>query len=602
MLKPLRHVPGILAAALLACAVLLLALPACGRGAKAQGLAQDPVPVKGRGQLAGYRFTPQETSSIIGNSMHDVHVKKKGMECRRCHQGPEWVTNKQALALCKECHESRTVAADIWYNHCLSCHQFAKYQEHYANSVHVLRELCQDCHGLESVIYTAFDPNSPHDITCNNCHHPHETSLVVGTGVCQKCHKDISKLTDPKNKVHGSCLVCHTPHSPMKKSSELCSKCHYASQDILVHNVPAHPQDCLACHPAHFDQPQVGQKACLVCHDDTYYGGSSNLPKAHRDCNNCHYPSNFIYRGDKACTGCHAETRPVLTSAGLPKEHARCVSCHKPHQWYTSYDATCKKCHKVEQVLEHNLSFHQHKCSACHNPHNITIMAKTGNCSGCHKERQYPVFAANTPEQHLACANCHSQTSIDSRNFTFTGPGDSCMVCHTQSDAASNMDWSKVPSGHKVCNNCHAAHTFETAKQSKACTGCHIDLYANIPPEQHAECFNCHAANHVATFVGYNNSCTTCHADLQQQLATNASHPADCTQCHSVHRGSARDSCIVCHSQLPGLHGKHGTQAACTDCHSTHKFGASLETCKVCHAELSATCTSDKCSDCHKFR
>ena len=58
---------------------------------------------------------------------------------------------------------TQIVAADVWHNHCLSCHQFANYKEKYASSVHILRELCQDCHGLDSVIYTAFDPSSRRD-------------------------------------------------------------------------------------------------------------------------------------------------------------------------------------------------------------------------------------------------------------------------------------------------------------------------------------------------------------------------------------------------------------------------------------------------------
>jgi len=592
---------GLAAVTLIVFAALLALLTTCRTGSQnstESGASKPPLTAT---QLSSYRFSPEEASSIVGNAMHQAHNQKNGVECQRCHRGPKWITHEEALALCMECHDSQIVAAEVWHNHCLSCHQFANYKEKYASSVHILRELCQDCHGLDSVIYTAFDPSSPHDVTCANCHHPHKTSLVVGGKICKDCHKDIAKLTTVANKVHGSCLVCHTPHSPMKPSSELCSKCHNAGSDILVHNVPAHPKDCLACHQAHFTTPEIGNKACLVCHDDTYYGGESNLPKQHRDCNNCHYPSDFVYRGDKVCVSCHGQTKNVLTNASLPKEHTRCTTCHKPHQWYANYELGCKKCHDVGKVLEHNLTFHQKNCKDCHNPHDVTIMAKSGNCNGCHKDRKYPTFAASTPEQHLVCANCHDQASIDSRSFVFLGPERTCMVCHPQSDAKAQADWTKVPFGHQVCSNCHEAHTFNIASRPESCSQCHVDLYAKVPPQQHAECFNCHTANHSATFVGYSSSCDKCHAQESSDLAVNAGHPADCTQCHSVHGGVTQDTCKVCHASQPGLHQKHNTTMHCEDCHSTHKFGAGYDSCKVCHAQPPASCTS-LCADCHAFK
>ncbi|MBN2082605.1 hypothetical protein JW859_10430 [bacterium] len=520
---------------LLACVLTLVALVVAGCTHQVEhpttAAADTAIPVK----LTGYEFSPQETSSMIGNLMHQAHVEDAQIECNRCHRTETWITHEESLALCMECHGERIVAAEVWHNHCLSCHQFRKYTENYADSVHILRELCQDCHGLDSVIYTAFNPESPHDITCDNCHRPHETAVVSGGQVCADCHPEVAEIVNPDNKVHGSCLVCHTPHSPIRNSSELCSKCHYASGEILVHNVPDHPQDCLACHNAHFSTTDIGDEACQVCHDDTYYGGESHLPTTHRDCTNCHYVGNFNYYGDQACVTCHDQEGASTQLAGLPDEHQTCTSCHKPHHWYATFQNTCINCHEIDSVLEHNLNFHQTDCEACHDPHSIQTMAKSGSCRGCHPDRMHLEFQPQTPEEHLACENCHSQSAIDSRGFTFAGPVNSCIPCHTEPMPGEALTWDDIPFGHRVCAVCHEAHVFDIRRYSDSCNLCHIDIYPENPPMPHTVCQNCHANNHTAQYGGSANSCELCHQDFVHLAEIPA---GECTDCHAIHKES----------------------------------------------------------------
>ena len=586
--------------------------------------------------LAGYNFTPQQTSNIVANVMHDAHVDAAGIECQSCHRDPEeFLSHEAALALCMECHDEQIVALTVWENHCLSCHQFVKYKERYAESTSILRELCQDCHGEGSVIYRAFDPESPHDITCDNCHQPHHSAVVVAEGVCAGCHEEVTETTSPEKRVHGSCIVCHTPHSELPRSEELCGECHIATANILVHNVPEHPRNCLACHSAHFAATEIVGEACLVCHDDTYYGGRSNLPYAHQHCENCHYSGYLRYRGDEQCANCHEAEGETLSRAALPAEHRTCTACHLPHSWYTSFEQSCQQCHDVPAVIEHRLSFHQAACTDCHDPHHTELMAPSGHCDGCHGEGMFPNFRADLHEMHVECANCHSEIAIDSREFGFAGPEASCLLCHPEADAEQGLAWDDAPSGHLLCQACHVAHTFDTEPVGMRCDTCHRGVFGSFPSPAHGECFNCHQIGHLASFSAVETSChvchseeragalvevkadclichyphdfvadaascVICHSELPAQ-ATVAEH-ADCLLCHGDHTWRPGvEACSICHAEPPALHELHAL-ATCTDCHALHSMAVDWATCRVCHVELAEHCAESGCAACHSFR
>ncbi len=638
--RPSPHPLGLLSGSawpglILACLALAL-LAGCPPNVEKPDAQSSPPADGGRPALAGYNFTAQQTSSIIDNLMHDAHVDGAGIGCVECHQQPdEFLSHQAALDLCHDCHEGQIVALSVWDNHCLSCHQFVKYKEHYADSTHILRDLCQDCHGEGAVFYRAFDPESPHDVTCDNCHHPHKSALVVAGGLCDPCHEDIVEVVSAENKVHGSCIVCHTPHSEMPDSEELCAECHVATANILVHNVPEHPKDCLACHSAHFTAAEITSDSCLVCHDDTYYGGRSNLPRAHRDCQSCHYAGNFHYMGDDQCAKCHEEEGNVVDREILPEEHRACASCHEPHSWYTAFEHNCDRCHDVDAVIEHRLTFHQATCHDCHDPHHTELMAKSGHCEGCHGDGTFPNFRADLPDMHLQCVNCHSQVSIDSRDFSFAGSQDTCLVCHPLAGAAETETWDAAPSGHQVCQACHAAHTFDTDTATMRCDLCHRDIFTQFPSEAHGDCYNCHELGHFAAYTGLGTSCHICHGDVLESAASETKR--DCTLCHAPHEFTGQpDSCIVCHGDIaeqsaveqhvscdlchaghtwrpdaatcsvchaepPALHASH-TDAGCLDCHGVHSMGSDLTVCLICHAELSDHCEEAGCTNCHSFR
>ncbi len=564
---------GKLPLALLALAALACWLTGCP---EPQGMAHAPAtaaqPVTTGAPGPGYDFTPRQMSNILGNVMHEAHTGAAQLECQACHSTQEWLTPKAAVAKCQECHESQVLALSVWGNHCICCHQFTKFTENYAGSTTALRKLCQDCHGEGSVVYTHFDPDSPHDITCDNCHTPHESALIHAEGICVQCHAEVVDKTSTESKVHGSCIACHTPHSPLPDSNTLCEQCHYVDSTILVHNVPEHPTDCLACHRAHFTSAEVTGLSCVACHEElNFEKAPEDLPGPHADCKSCHVTSNFAFTGDEACAACHEHEGRVVSDARLPEQHQDCRTCHEPHTWIARFEHNCETCHDVGQVIEHNLSFHQHDCGACHDPHQTSTMAPTGQCHGCHAGR-FPDFAADLPEPHYQCRNCHSQVEIDSRRFKFAGPEASCLTCHKQSNAATGRDWQDIPRGHMQCNACHSAHTFRNEPDIRQCDCCHRGLYSAAPRKEHGECFNCHAQDHDAHFLGPDASCDKCHPAQAQAGAAANYVKQDCVICHGAHGfTSEAGKCQQCHqAEQANLGAKDSS--ACGECHGGHTW------------------------------
>ncbi len=584
-----------------------------------------------------FPFTSAELATVLGNKMHDIH-REKGTDCDACHSSKEPLTPAQAQMKCNECHADGLVATEVWLNHCLACHHFTKAAERAGGSVRIAQELCRDCHQGEDAgerILAFCDKGESHNITCERCHQPHKSSVIAEEGVCAECHSDIVGKTHPSKQVHGSCLMCHVPHRKRESGEELCSRCHFPSETVLVHHIPGHPSDCTACHSPHFTETEIIGEACLNCHQGMFYAGGRNLPKEHRDCESCHYISSFRYKGDQSCAGCHPTEGKVLDDESLHSQHRHCTTCHHPHIWRAPFEENCTICHEVEKVIEHNMPFHQKDCRACHEPHSTSTMARSGDCNGCHKERfNTPAFSPKAPQQHVTCDNCHSDATIKSRQFAFAGPKDTCMGCHPDAQAKPKLAWGEVPGGHRKCDVCHHAHVFEVHPDARTCGTCHRDLYSRTPTQAHAECYNCHEAGHAAKFIGQEASCAVCHSLAWKRSRGTAKedclachkphemkadftgcskcHPevvaqlkptahSDCKPCHDTHRWKPdAKSCAECHTGLPGLHAGKG-HGDCKSCHPLHSLKAGSVRCGDCHAQPPATCTSKECMDCHKF-
>lgn len=582
-------------------------------------------------------FAQADQERVLGNQMHAAH-NAKDVKCVACHFRTLEITAADAVERCSDCHASKIVAASVWSTHCLSCHAFTKTDEHALGTPRVAQRLCEECHTngdptKQNVIYGFCNPGSMHHIDCNTCHQPHKTAIVASQSVCTNCHDDIAGQTHPSKKVHGSCIMCHSPHIKREPGSKLCTKCHLANQAVLVHRIPGHPTDCLECHTPHFTETEIIGDACIKCHQGMFYAGGRNSPKDHRRCENCHDIASFRYEGDGGCANCHKAEGRVINNKQLNIQHRYCGTCHKPHIWRATFESSCSVCHQTELVLEHNIPQHKLACDKCHDAHAVDTMPDSGNCDGCHKQLAIPAFKPSVNEQHLTCSNCHSPDAIATRKYSFVGADGSCLVCHASAGGTPDVAWSAVPSGHQMCNACHAAHTFKVLPGPQTCGACHSDAYANPPAQQHSECFNCHVPSHQAEFSGDfactichsqaaeqagdgvkaqcttchgahefkadPNSCGTCHGEVQQQAA-GANH-GDCQTCHGSHKWQPGTApCLVCHAERPGLHTVE-QHSDCLNCHPMHSMRGGTESCATCHPQRPASCTSDSCMQCHKF-
>ena len=589
------------------------------------------------GPPEAYEFSADDQQRIISNTLHQKH-RKAEVQCLSCHREGKELSAADATERCSDCHPQSIVAKEVWHEHCLACHAFTTTDEHALGTPRVAQRLCEGCHseaGAESSIYGFCQPGSTHNITCQRCHQPHKSAIVAGEDVCASCHEDIVGKTHPSKKVHGACIMCHSPHKARKDWSDTCNTCHLANQTVLVHRIPGHPEDCLACHSPHFTEVEILGDACLNCHQGMFYTGSRRQSQQHRSCENCHDIASFKYNGDGSCAKCHKEQGRILGDKRLNAQHRYCITCHKPHTWRASFETSCEVCHETELVIEHRMPFHQLPCRECHDAHGTATLARSGDCNGCHAQQQIPAFKANTPDEHVTCANCHPADAVETQNFSFNGAEGSCRICHPLAAQEPQLEWSSVPSGHLMCTGCHSAHTFKAKPGVDSCGKCHADVFAVPPKEQHADCYNCHQLGHDSRFSGEAltcavchpeaferagggvkqqcstchsphefkadpASCGICHADVQQEAQ--AAQHGDCSLCHADHNWRpGGGNCSICHPQLGGEH-KALSHGDCLNCHQVHSMRAGSTSCGICHPQPPLTCTSDNCIECHTFR
>lgn len=587
-------------------------------------------------------FTHEELPSIEGNEMHEAHFAA-GNKCGECHLSDQPMPVSTAHEVCRECHPGQEVSKPVWESHCLSCHHFTvSSQENEDNPEVMMEDLCSECHTEHSEggghLEGFFRLEHDEMVLCDHCHQPHEEDPPAAIDLCIECHHELSDLRHPQGGT-GSCGICHRPHSSQPTGGDVCVTCHGQAEDVLVHNIPDHPNDCLVCHEPHFTTIEI-RGVCSDCHEDMPDFAEGGQPAAHLDCANCHTLENFGYKGSYACAGCHTGPGAVLGNEDAPFQHKNCASCHPAHSW-AAY-GNCQSCHKdVSGVLAHELEFHPaDNCRACHDAHLGTGMPASTDCMACHEDTgMLPGFGDDPPQLHLQCANCHTEDAMASGGFDFVGADSSCQLCHAE--ASAGVAWDDAPSGHTGCLDCHLAHSFAPAATEDSCALCHADVADTATNDFHADCANCHSGAHSFGFVGLESSCALCHSDAAGN-APNEYH-ADCSACHTMDHAfeyvgqesscgrchsqqvdeaphemhqacdtchatdhafgfvGAESSCELCHSGLGYEHATEG-HADCSMCHTGHTFKASYDACKICHADKTeGHFEGFSCNFCHKF-
>ncbi len=341
---------------------------------------------------------------------------------------------------------------------------------------------------------------------CSGCHkqgskqhpsgQPNDFTLPKsGTGLCQKCHKDIIKgkiVHAPAQKE--KCITCHNPHGSDNKNLMIASP---NNQKAL----------CLACHNTKgitafkFMHGPVDLGACTFCHNPHSSTEPNLLRKPPRE----------------LCLTCHTSIEndlATMPSIHSPVKEKGCLICHLPHGSQfpkllkKAGENLCFDCHQdIQDKLEHSKAKHaaiyQNKqCATCHNPHfskykNLLIKPEKDLCLTCHqsnsaisgfrpkdiatqiKDKEY----LHGPIKKGKCSGCHNPhgSGYDS---LLTGPMitsfyapynpddyDLCFICH-DSKLLSEKETSDATKFRNGNRNLHFVHVAKEHK-GRTCKACH---------------------------------------------------------------------------------------------------------------------------------
>ncbi len=237
-----------------------------------------------------YSKTPKNCGAAGCHRDDDVHKKKLGNECERCHvETGENLFNHNEMSRykldgahlttkCSECHPSITFKPRP--TNCYGCHPEPEIHK----GLYGTR--CEGCHSTSSFK----DIRSLHDVGDFSLRGAHDRLA------CQRCHKTSRNLAGSGN----MCINCHRQDDIHSNSlSPRCGECH--TQWSFV--------------PARFNHARVG----------------CNLVGLHRTlpCYDCHKTGNFGGLSPM-CVSCHRD------DALRVADHANrivCSGCHNPNAW-----------------------------------------------------------------------------------------------------------------------------------------------------------------------------------------------------------------------------------------------------------------------------
>ena len=305
---------------------------------------------------------------------------------------------------------------------------------------------------------------------------------------------------------------------------------------------------------------------------------------------------------DEGTSVAAAET-PAISSAGYVGPE-NCRSCHKPE--FREFNKTVHA--SLKPVKEGEVT----GCEVCHGP------------GKAHADAEQ---AAHGDDAAVAAGN--------KLIFAFKGSpsanSERCEQCHTSSKEQSQFNQSTHARHGVGCNECHATHLVDAARdpnhrtingaqatffsvptlpeemrwlngsllkesQPKLCNQCHLNVVAQFAlpnhhpvPEGAMKCTDCHSTHGSSNRASLREvkweSCVRCHVEKRGPwVFEHASVRVEgCTVCHTPHgsvnrllleRREERFLCLSCHVESTAVNVPHGrlsfqTSGACTRCHST---------------------------------
>lgn len=191
-----------------------------------------------------------------------------------------------------------------------------------------------------------------------------------------------------------------------------------------------------------------------------------------------------------------------------------------------------------------------------------------------------------------------------------------CLDCHTEINSLikSNRGYhsSNEVKG-KNCFQCHSEHhgrNFKIINFNANSFNHKLTGYELTGAHTKAECKDCHSSKNLkdekikskkSTWLGLNNSCSSCHADYHQTTLGN-----NCENCHTTN--SFRPAEKFNHSNSKFLlTGKH-LEASCEKCHKYEKrnnkdfqvfVGIQFNSCENCHRDIHEGKFGKDCTTCH---
>jgi len=312
-----------------------------------------------------------------------------------------------------------------------------------------------------------------------------------------------------------------------------------------------------------------------------------------------------------------AQTRPAATE---PPSISAAPIAPAPGGGYVGTER-CRSCHGAESV------------EYAKTPHAALTPAHADSVTGC--EMCHGPGKAHSEGAEAARGDDAKTAAAAKLIFAFHGNpkqnSEHCMQCHQSSRTQKQFDHSEHSMHGVGCNDCHATHLVEAARnprqtpigsaqenffsvpklgeenrwlhnsllkkaQPELCYECHGNIRAQFAlpthhrvPEGALKCTDCH--NSHGTFNRHelvrngSETCVQCHVEKRGPFVFE--HPASkiegCVACHTPHgsinrmllvRREERFLCLQCHvnpspSGVP--HGRLGfqTQGACTRCHAS---------------------------------
>jgi hypothetical protein len=276
---------------------------------------------------------------------------------------------------------------------------------------------------------------------------------------------------------------------------------------------------CSACHTPPWSRQTMADR-CLDCHTDV------------RKQLDAQGPLHGMLPNGIQCRNCHTEhhgTHGVLTSFAqfdhdcaafkLTGKHRTidCKSCHVGNV-YKGTAQTCASCHAEPRV---HLGMFSADCAQCHSTSTWTFAAlsPTGLGSFDHDRTAFPLTGQH---RTVACQSCHRSDGLG--GFLFKGTAQACASCHAEPS---------VPTVHKMrygigCAKCHTTSTWKGGViehsifsithhgKNNTCATCHNDLNNFLS----FTCYKCHAHTAVKTERKHvqkgivnaeNKECMSCH-------------------------------------------------------------------------------------------